>query len=48
VVLDGAFRGRAVVVHVLLEPPEDAEATEVIDLTGPDGAVARAKHDPAA
>jgi hypothetical protein len=42
-VLEGRFRGRAVLLHVCLEPPEEAEATEVIDLTGPGGAVIRDK-----
>ncbi len=40
-VLEGRFRGRAVVLHVCLEPPEGVGATEVIDLTGPGGASIR-------
>jgi hypothetical protein len=31
--VDGRFRGREVLLHICLEPPEDTEATEIIDLT---------------
>jgi hypothetical protein len=34
---EGEFRGRAVLLHVCLEPPEEVEATEIIDVTGPGG-----------
>ena len=37
VVVEGKFQGQAVLLHVCLEPPEGVEATEVVDLTGPDG-----------
>jgi hypothetical protein len=41
---EGKFRGQGVVLHPCLEPPEDAEATEVIDLSGPGGPVVRDKE----
>jgi hypothetical protein len=34
-VFEGRFRGKEVVLHVCLEPPEGVGATEVIDLTRP-------------
>ena len=37
-VLEGKFSGREILLHVCLEPPEDVEATEFIDLTTPGGA----------
>ena len=37
IVLEGKFRGKAVLLHVCLEPPEDVEATEIIDMTRPEG-----------
>jgi hypothetical protein len=40
---EGKFRGRAVLLHVCLEPPEEVEATEIIDLTGPGDAKVREK-----
>lgn len=43
-VVEGTFRGQQVVLHVCLEPPEDVEPTEVIDLTGPGGAGIREKE----
>jgi hypothetical protein len=43
VTLEGRFRGKAVVLHLCFQPPEDAEPTEVIDLTGPGGASVREK-----
>ena len=36
-VVEGKFRGQEVLLHVCLEPPEDVEATEIIDLTRPEG-----------
>jgi hypothetical protein len=42
-VIEGKFRGRDVLLHVYLEPPEGTEASEVIDLTGPGGASIRDK-----
>jgi hypothetical protein len=41
--VDGKFRGKEVLLHVCLEPPEDAEATEIIDLTTPGKASVREK-----
>jgi hypothetical protein len=41
--VQGKFRGRAVLLHVCLEPPEEVEATEIIDLTGPGDATIREK-----
>jgi hypothetical protein len=37
IIVEGKFRGQAVHLHVCLEPPEDVEATEIIDLTRPEG-----------
>ena len=36
-IVEGKFRGKEVLLHVCLEPPEDVEATEIIDLTKPEG-----------
>jgi hypothetical protein len=36
-VLEGKFRGKEILLHFCLEPPEDAEATEIIDVTRPEG-----------
>ena len=41
--LEGKFRGRALLLRVCLEPPEEVEATEIIDLTGPGEAKVREK-----
>ena len=38
-ILKGKLRGKAVLLHVSLEPPNDVGATEVIDLTAPGGSV---------
>jgi hypothetical protein len=38
---EGRFRGQDVFLHLCLEPPEDAEATEILDLRGDGGPVAR-------
>jgi hypothetical protein len=43
-VVEGKFRSKELVLHVCLEPPEGAEATEIIDLTTPGGASVREKH----
>lgn len=40
---EGKFRGRGVFLHLCLEPPEDAEATEIVDLSGDGGPVVRDK-----
>jgi hypothetical protein len=40
---EGKFHGRAVLLHVYLEPPEKVDATEIIDLTGPGDAKVREK-----
>jgi hypothetical protein len=32
---EGTFRGKPVWLHVCLEPPDDADATEVLDVTQP-------------
>lgn len=41
---EGDFRGRGVVLHLCMEPPEDAEATEIVDLSGNGGPVVRDKE----
>jgi hypothetical protein len=35
--VEGRFRGKDFLLHVCLEPPKDVEATEIIDLTKPEG-----------
>ena len=40
---EGKFRGKGVFLHLCLEPPEDAEATEIVDLSGDGGPVVRDK-----
>ena len=40
---EGRFRGQEVFLHLCLEPPEDAEATEIVDLSGNGGPVVRDK-----
>jgi hypothetical protein len=42
---EGRFRGQGVFLHLCLEPPEDAEATEILDLSGDGGPVVRDKDD---
>jgi hypothetical protein len=37
VVVDGEFLGQPVLLHVCLEPPDDVEATEIINVTRPEG-----------
>ena len=44
VTFEGKFRGQYVFLHVCLEPPDDAEATEIVDLNGPGGPVVRDKE----
>src|SRR6516225_756212 len=34
-VVEGKFRGREVLLHICLEPPEDVKATEIIDVSTP-------------
>jgi hypothetical protein len=41
--LEGKFRGQYVFLHLCLEPPEDAEATEILDLGGGGGPAVRDK-----
>lgn len=36
-IVEGKFRGQEVLLHVCLEPPEDVEAAEIIDMTRPEG-----------
>jgi hypothetical protein len=31
--IDGMFQGRAVLIHLCLEPPADVQATEILDMT---------------
>jgi hypothetical protein len=40
---EGEFRGRGVFLHLCLEPPEDTEATEILDLGGNGGPTVRDK-----
>jgi hypothetical protein len=37
IVVDGKFLGQPVLLHVCLEPPDDVEATEIINVTRPEG-----------
>jgi hypothetical protein len=41
---EGLFRGKGVFLHLCLEPPEDAEAMEIVDLSGKGGPVVRDKE----
>ena len=41
---EGKFRGQGVFLHLCLEPPDDAEATEIVDLRGDGGPVVRDKE----
>jgi hypothetical protein len=41
---EGRFRGQGVFLHLGLEPPEDAEATEIVDFTGDGGPAVRDKE----
>jgi hypothetical protein len=40
---EGKFRGQGVFLHLCLEPPEDVEATEIVDFSG-GGPVVRDKE----
>lgn len=42
-VLGGRFGGAEALLHICLEPPPDAEPTELVDITGADGARIRDK-----
>jgi hypothetical protein len=35
--VDGKFLGQPVLLYVCLEPPDDVEATEIINVTRPEG-----------
>ena len=41
---EGKFRGQSVFLHLYMEPPGDAEATEIVDFSGNDGPVVRDKE----
>jgi hypothetical protein len=41
---EGKFRGQYVFLHLCLEPPDDAEATEIVDLSGNGGPLVREKE----
>jgi len=41
---EGKFRGQGVYLHLCLEPPENTEATEIVDLGGSGGPVVRDKE----
>jgi len=41
---EGKFRGKGLFLHLCLEPPEDVEATEILDLKGDGGPVIRDKE----
>jgi hypothetical protein len=41
---EGKFRGQYVFLHLCLEPPDDAEPTEIVDLSGNGGPVVRDKE----
>jgi hypothetical protein len=41
---EGKFRGQGVFLHLCLEPPDDAEATEIVDLRGGGGPAVRDKE----
>jgi hypothetical protein len=41
---EGKFRGKSVFLHLCLQPPEDAEAAEIVDFSGSGGAVVREKE----
>jgi hypothetical protein len=40
---EGKFRGKGVFLHLCLEPPDEVEATEIVDLSGNGGPVVRDK-----
>jgi len=41
---EGKFRGQGVFLHLCLEPPEDAEVTEILDIRGNGGPILRDKE----
>lgn len=41
--LEGKFRGQGLFLHLCLEPPDDAEATEIVDFSGDGGPAVRDK-----
>ena len=41
---EGKFHGQDVFLHLCLEPPEDAQATEILDLCGDGGPAVRDKE----
>jgi hypothetical protein len=41
---EGKFRGLGLLLHLCLEPPDDAEATEILDFSGDGGPVVRDKE----
>ena len=41
---EGRFGGERVFLHLCLEPPEDAEATEIVDIRGDGGPLLRDKE----
>lgn len=41
---EGKFRGKGVFFHLCMEPPDNAEATEIIDFRGEGGPVVRDKE----
>ncbi len=41
---EGKFRGQEMFLHLCLEPPEGAETTEIVDLSGDGGPVVRDKE----
>jgi hypothetical protein len=41
---EGKFRGQDVFLHLCLDPPEEAEATEIVDISGDGGPVLRDKE----
>jgi hypothetical protein len=41
---EGKFRGQYVFLHLCLEPPDDAEVTEILDLSGNGGPAVRDKE----
>ena len=42
--IEGRFRGQGLFLHVCLEPPDDAEATEIVDFNADGGPVVREKE----
>ena len=44
ITFEGKFRGQDVYLHLCMEPPEDAEATEILDYSGDGWPVLRAKE----